>query len=378
MISFSGEITRIETLSNEILYEIFDYLDGSDIFYAFLSLNTRFNRLINHSSVPMKISRSGSFDDMTNTHYQQLIVTNRHRIISLYLQDKLHLSYFSLLLTNDELFNRLESLVLEKIPYNSLILLLPYLSILPRLFSLKIDANNTEYDLTELWQSILSLPALRYNKVSISENYHFFARLSLNIGQISSLEHLVMDYRCCISNLFIILSHTPQLSHLTCKKLTPIRLNTMELPVNFSHLRSVSIKECSLTFDVFEILIKKLFSKIEILHLSTSWDSSYIDADRWERFILQYMPHLRILNFKYSSVSSYFHSFPEHYHSTLNRFISSFWIKRKWVFELQLRPNTILRIMTTGSIQPLKYFDEHFFKKIYLGLYLENNGMNCQ
>jgi hypothetical protein len=364
MIYFSREITRFETLSNEILYEIFDYLDGSDIFYGFLSINLRFNRLIMYSSLPIKLSRSASFDDMTHTHYQQLIITNRHRIISLYLNDQLHLSYFSSLLTNYELFNRLESIVLEKIPYNSLISLLPNLRILPRLFSLKIDVKNTEPELSNLYRLIFSLPVLRYHKLTACRNYFPFI-LQSNIDQISSIEHLVIDYLCEILELFNILSHTPQLNHLTCKKLTRFRLEPIQLPVNILHLRSISIEECSLTFDTFEILTKNFFSQIEILHLVTSYVSSYIDPDRWEQLILKSMPRLKILNFKYS-VLTFDQDYLQQYHSILNRFISSFWIERKWFFEFQLRPNRIPSIKINCSIQPLKFVDEYISFKFIL------------
>ena len=36
----------IENFSNEIFYEIFDYLDGYDIYKAFSNLNNRFENLL--------------------------------------------------------------------------------------------------------------------------------------------------------------------------------------------------------------------------------------------------------------------------------------------------------------------------------------------
>jgi hypothetical protein len=40
-------ITRFDTsLPNELLYEIFKYLSQSDLFYAFLNLNQRFNHVL--------------------------------------------------------------------------------------------------------------------------------------------------------------------------------------------------------------------------------------------------------------------------------------------------------------------------------------------
>jgi hypothetical protein len=48
-------MTSIENLSNEFFYEIFDYLDGCDIYEGFSNLNSRFQRLFNSSSLLFKI-----------------------------------------------------------------------------------------------------------------------------------------------------------------------------------------------------------------------------------------------------------------------------------------------------------------------------------
>ncbi len=45
----------LENLSNELFYEIFDYSDGCDIYHVSANLNIRFQNLLFHSSIPMKI-----------------------------------------------------------------------------------------------------------------------------------------------------------------------------------------------------------------------------------------------------------------------------------------------------------------------------------
>ncbi len=49
-------ITSIENLSNELFYEIFEYLDGLDIYIAFSNLNYRFQQLVTSSSIRFKIN----------------------------------------------------------------------------------------------------------------------------------------------------------------------------------------------------------------------------------------------------------------------------------------------------------------------------------
>ena len=48
-------ITRIEDFSNEIFYEIFDYLYGNDIYKAFSILNYRFDQLLHCPFLQYKI-----------------------------------------------------------------------------------------------------------------------------------------------------------------------------------------------------------------------------------------------------------------------------------------------------------------------------------
>jgi hypothetical protein len=48
-------INGIENLSNEMFYEIFDYLDGCQIYQSFSKLNYRFYQLLNSSSLRLKL-----------------------------------------------------------------------------------------------------------------------------------------------------------------------------------------------------------------------------------------------------------------------------------------------------------------------------------
>ncbi len=45
-----------ENLSNELFYEIFDYLDGYDIYKSFSNLNSHFNNLLNSEQFGMMLA----------------------------------------------------------------------------------------------------------------------------------------------------------------------------------------------------------------------------------------------------------------------------------------------------------------------------------
>ncbi|CAF3855641.1 unnamed protein product, partial [Rotaria sp. Silwood1] len=51
---FHQSMTCFENLSNELLCEMFDYLDGFQLFQTFSNLNSRFEQLIHSSCVSIK------------------------------------------------------------------------------------------------------------------------------------------------------------------------------------------------------------------------------------------------------------------------------------------------------------------------------------
>ena len=75
-------ITCFEDLSNEIFYEIFEFLDIFDVYKAFYHLNNRFDELFIRLSSPYKVN----FNLITKTTFekrcQHIIIPNVDRIIS--------------------------------------------------------------------------------------------------------------------------------------------------------------------------------------------------------------------------------------------------------------------------------------------------------
>jgi len=79
------QITSIEDLFNEIFYEIFDYLNGHDIFQAFSTLNSRFQKLIDHPSYLFTIKFNGSTSEIIYmNNYKQILLQYKHKIISIH------------------------------------------------------------------------------------------------------------------------------------------------------------------------------------------------------------------------------------------------------------------------------------------------------
>ncbi len=340
-------INCIENLSNELFYEMFDYLDGYDIFQAFSNLNYRFYRLFNSSSLLFKISSFYSSSNDVNTNiYNQIMVFNRHQILSI---DYLTLSNENRIISIvpiDFSFNHLEYLVLDLGQPKILYSLLPELINLPRLFSLTIDTYNYIKDLGEIYQLLFRLPKLRFLKFSANEHRSPLMSISLPIAatnQISPIEHLSIDHPFTFKELSTIISYTPQLHRLNLINESIIKSNSQMIsPMILSNLIYISIFMYDLKFDKFENLISQISSKLKVLYLVGSpYDPTYLDPERWEQLIIRYLPQLEKFHLKYYE---YFQNdFTSRVHiDKLNEFFSSFWIERQWILGVEFESSNII------------------------------------
>jgi hypothetical protein len=325
-------VTCIEHLSNELFYEIFDYLDSCDIFDAFTNLNTRFEQFMNSPCFLFKIYRFSTTEDSFKRYVKQVIIPNTHKIVSICLYDQVLINLFSMQCNIDPSFHRLESLVLRGIKIDQLLPLLKSLSVLSRLFSLNIHLIGDYKVLSSVYKLIFKLFSLKYIKFSSVKDNKLGLLPVGTSKHISTIEQLNINHRCTVHNLNVILSYTPQLRRLTCQRLLKSEKTFSQ---NLVHLTHISINECYLNFDTFESFIKKVCSKLQVLRLvDRSHDITYLDADRWKRLISQYIPHLHTFDFQFCEKLSSSHTFSA-YHSRMNQFKTAFWIEHQWIFELE-------------------------------------------
>ncbi|CAF4664183.1 unnamed protein product, partial [Rotaria magnacalcarata] len=118
-------------------FEIFDCLDGYDIYKAFSNLNIRLENLLISSSLSMKIDISSN--TIFDFHYKQFLKSNKHHIISFDIDSQSTLDKFMNLLIIDSLFSRLESLTFNSISTYKLLIILFHLKSSPYLSSSKFD-----------------------------------------------------------------------------------------------------------------------------------------------------------------------------------------------------------------------------------------------
>ncbi|CAF0833965.1 unnamed protein product [Rotaria sordida] len=344
-------ITLIENLSNEFFFEIFEYLDGCEIYQAFSNLNYHFQQLINSLFLLLKFNfyRLTSDNVYTNT-YKQLLFNNKHQILSFHITLPLEKDDFLSSFSIDSSFDHLESLIIIDISENILLSLLANLYSLSRLFSLTIDTQHRINDLSDIYRLIFTLPKLKYIKCS-SEIYVTCDLLSMATNeQFSNIEYFIIEHPFAFKELCTLISYVPQLRHLTFSGLTDEDINIKVIKsITLSNLTRLYIQIDEISADKLEIFINKLNAKLKVLSLGcTSEDIDYLNANRWENFILNNLPQLENFYFTYHA---YFgdDDIPSMYFGIRDQFISSFWLQRQWTLETEIEFDTV-----QYSIRPYK------------------------
>ncbi|CAM4822183.1 unnamed protein product [Rotaria magnacalcarata] len=287
----------------------------------------------------IEISSNTIFD----FHYKQFLKSNKHHIISFDIDSQSTLDKFMNLFIIDSLFSHLESLVLNSISTYKLLIIRFYLKSLPYLSSLSICLNNCSHDLGDIYQIIFHL-SLKYFRVAVPRHPHLCITIPIAAqNQFSSIEYLLIYHRCTFNQLTSILLHTPRLSHLHCFNIIESKdQSKSELMIKLHNLTHLTMTLYNLEFDELEEFLLKLCSQLQLFHVKIeSRDRSYLNADRWERFISQNMPSLIKFIFRYTdTIDDEFEL--TFYHSLINRFSSSFWIDRKWVFKLFIEEDELI------------------------------------
>jgi hypothetical protein len=214
--SLSGEIiTQFEDLSNEVIYEIFEFLDHFHVYEAFFNLTLRFRRLLTHSTLPMKINLSPMSKSTLQRYCQDILLHNQHRIYllrlsNLFMYDDRAFSLFRI--TSN--FCRLETVIFDNIESDYLDHFLHQLTSLSSLSSLTITTADNVEDKIHIYREIFRLPALKYCKLSLGERIGSNL-LSFATNEYSPIEHFIIENGIHIDQLDSLLSYVPRLRRLS-------------------------------------------------------------------------------------------------------------------------------------------------------------------
>ena len=357
--------THFEGLSNELIYEVFEYLHDFHVYQAFYNLNIRFYNLITYSTFPLQINILPMSKSNYQQYYKDIIEINTHRINSFCLSNLFIYDIVSSPIRILSELLQLENLVLDNIESKSLEKLLPKLISLPSLSSLTINSADTVKNGNDIYSQVVRLPALKYCKLSLEG----WSRIDLSIlstaNNFSPIEYLNINNSLCMSQLDIILSYVPRIRHLTIQTLRDywIKLKK-QCSLVFSHLTHVSLKLGHISFDRFQRLIVDCFPRIQVLRVSIECnaDVAYASSKKWEQLILCHMPNLRVFDIRHedwpiniTNNTNNSNNCLQTLDNGIDQFESLFWIERQWFFALQYYQSTYKNRTIFYSTDPYRY-----------------------
>jgi len=286
-------------------------------------------------------------------NYEPFIKSAKHHIISLEFDDQQScIDEFMNSFPIDSLFSRLESIILNSISLQTFSILLFYLKSLPCLSSLSVCLTDCSYDIGIIYQMIFYL-SLNYFRIAAPKHEHLCVTIPIAAeNQFSSIKYLIIYHRCTLNQLIQILSHTPCIHHLHCFQIVESYNNNVKskLTIKLHNLTYLAMTLYDIEFDEFEECLLQLCSQLEFLGFQIrSMDKSYLDTNRWEELISKKIISLTKFNFRYhDTIDDDF--IIDSYYSLINRFTSSFWIDRQWIFKLLIEDDDLI-----CSIRPYKY-----------------------
>ncbi|UJR20059.1 hypothetical protein I4U23_023193 [Adineta vaga] len=331
-------ITTLEDLSNELIYDIFDYLLDHHAFQAFYNLNIRFQNLFLNSTFPIKINISFISKPNLQHYFTHIIKPCTNRIEYFQLSNSC-IDPCSLLFSIMKNLTQLSTLILNHIEANYIESMLNHLLSLPSLSSLTIVSIDNIIDKNNIYYKLLRLLKLKYCQLCI-ELLQCPKSFLVPINEFSTIEYFFINHEISIDQLFILLSYVPQLRRLSLGNLRESKVNQIgKHSINLNHLTNVSLKLDRVPFHELEILVRYCFHQVQVLTIKIQFigfrhdDRGYIDADRWQLLISTHILNLRIFDFQLSYRGLDFSNERQAFEILINKFNSKFWTEHQWFFD---------------------------------------------
>ncbi|CAF1319666.1 unnamed protein product [Adineta steineri] len=203
--------TQFEDLPNEVIYDIFDYLDFYHVYQSFYNLNTRFQSYFLESNVPRKSNLFLMSKTIFNRYNEDIILSNRQQIHTLRISNYFMFEKKSFSFSYQ---TSLRTLIIENIKSTDVKVILRQLTSLSNLTSLSISTLNAIRNINSFYAQIFRLSTLKYLKLLVGRKYPKFIS-PITINKHTSIEYLIFDHGMDLNELIALLSNTPCLRHLS-------------------------------------------------------------------------------------------------------------------------------------------------------------------
>ncbi|CAF0741564.1 unnamed protein product [Adineta ricciae] len=323
----------LEQLANELLLEVFDYLDCLTIFRAFYGLNYRFNQLIilqiQKFDLDFRLVPKCSFDLFCQQHLPLL----KTRIVSLHLSNEINIPELpDSFRSYGHRMNQFIILKFLSISCYSINMLRRILTECHNLSYLaRLHIHTTNYDSMEdhyryLIEAIWTLPHLTHCQIDVLySSSAWFSSMSTVSTSIQNLSTSGTSYS--LTTLCNLLDHTPNLKQLEVGHVTVT--DDAPLAVTFPSLRSLR-----LICDTSIRSIQPFFQIIpNLCDLTVHVSNIESNGSVWEQIFVDYLKNIKtfrlVMNIQFGSYHDDFYEMKVE--QLFNSFRSDFWLKkRQW------------------------------------------------
>ena len=277
--------TQFEHLSNELIYEIFDYFETIFLFETFSTLNQRFSSLI-----PPKISfhlmKKRSFDEF----YSKFFVVHRSKFVSLNVEN------FSLMnFSFDDVFSSLENLRLCQIPFRRFSSLFVELERLKSLNSFVFQTSNYFSDVNSIFSSIFRLKTLKFCRLTFASANSI---VPFGFDEKSNLEHLIIDGPFRLDQLVVVLKSTPKLRRFSSTNFFASNGDVEKISSFNVELKTIELIFNRVDIDEIRIFLQNVGQTIETLRIRSKNEDETFSTEFWRNFAEKSLPKLVKLDFE--------------------------------------------------------------------------------
>ena len=347
----TGPPTTLELFSNELFFDLFDYLNDVDLLCAFAALNTRLDSLLFHSSRTSRVDLRSIYREDFDFFFAKHIPSIKSHLMYLRLSDDDEtpdqcVRFLSTGLTLGQ-FSDLRSLTLNNVTSDPRINedFFADLHRLRHLTHLKfVDcpfSHLKENDFQGVIDQIWNLPRLThfYWNCQLHQT-HWFA---LPACVSTSLQVVSIYQENCSSHSFApVLVKTPKLRKFAAS------LGTYEeddLPAFEAFLPApphLSVRKLVFSEVSSQRLLNNLlpfFPNVTHLKIETKYSIKF-DGHQWEEIIVKYLPQLQVFQLRMIFAFRWTNVDEENHQEKFNRYFetyrNSFWFEHHWFFRCHL------------------------------------------
>lgn len=326
----SAEISRLEHLSNEVFYEIFDYLDVFTLYEAFRPLNSRLKNLCDSSHVFYHLDFCHSYKFQLRNFSRLISERLSSRIRSIRFSNYLQLEAFLSSTVHLSNFDKLRFFNVDFIREDQINAVLDFCARSTSLERLFLRSTETLKSTTETFRSILALKSLKV--VHLSSNFNLFRSYhEIIIEPNTSIEKVTFAGTLNLDDLLKFLSLTPNVKTVCCD-ITTQYSSLVWMPYKLEKLNHLRIKVRRTSFDEFENLMSTFATNLEYLDFSAENEMEFLDGKRWENLIRTHLPNLIGLTLEESFRNNESNLDLDEFHALSKSFHSKFFSDRRWFF----------------------------------------------